>query len=81
MTNRTKSVRRNSDDPIGDLLESGWTYPSLAAAWGLSSDSTVRKMRTFNHIPRAPLAAKIAATLGWSSAGDVVDTWLKRKSA
>jgi hypothetical protein len=80
---RTKKnvILPSSADPIGDLLSLGWTYPRLASEWGLHSDSAVRKMRTFTHIPRAPLAAKMAATFGWGSAGDVVNVWLERQQA
>lgn len=74
MAKRT-NIPRTSDDPIGELIDSGRTYPQLAAEWGLTTDATVRKLRNFVYVPPAPLASKMAETFGWPTPGHVINVW------
>ena len=74
-------ISKTSKDPIGDLIAAGWSYPGLAKEWDMRSESIVRKLRKFACVPRPALAAKMAVTLGWKSAGVVTDVWYDRISA
>jgi hypothetical protein len=68
-------------DPIEILRNGGWTDAQMAVAWGLRSTDSVRKLRIFKYVPSYDTAKAMAATFGWSSAGEVIDYWAVRVEA
>lgn len=75
---RAAAVPRDAE-PIPYLIANGWTAARLAVAWGCRSDSNVRKLAEYNHVPPHNRALLMAATFGWKSAGEVIDFWAEKK--
>lgn len=71
-------VPRTVKNPIAYLIVRGFTLIRLAKEWGYSSTASIGLLRNFEYVPPADRAAKMAATLGWKSAGQVIDYWAER---
>jgi hypothetical protein len=79
MTTRIE-IPLSTDDPIHFLLDNGWTMLGLAVEWGFRTTDTVYRLRRYEYVPPAETAAKMGETFGWT-AGQVIDHWLKRRTA
>lgn len=82
MTKRS-TVPRGTSDPIGWLLDNGWSRIDLAVEWEFKTTDTIYRLQRAEYNPPPLTAQRMAKTFGWK-AGEVVDHWLsltERKAA
>ncbi len=79
-TQKKNGVPRGTANPIEYLIQRGWSEPGLAVEWGLKTETSVKRLRAFNHVPKYTTAQRMAQTFGWSSAGEVMDFYAARAS-
>lgn len=71
-------IRTNTPNAIEALIANGASPSQLAAEWGFDSTSSITQLKSFTYVPTYEKARLIAVTLGWKSAGAVIDYWAAR---
>ncbi len=72
---KNTNVPRGVANPIDYLIERGWSEPGLAVEWGLKTETSVKRLRAFSHVPKVSTAERMAESFGWT-AGEVINHWL-----